>query len=800
MTHLHWKNPGKIVRLVAVALAAALAAPTAAFPAGKEAAEHDDATRRRQAMDEWYNDVRANHGKGKKNGGPWSAAYRRFMLDAAARERARWGAQIPGAESTQAQPAGSTVAAVSASGAWFNIGPTRADFLTNGGTTLNVTDTGRVRSVVVDPANAGIIYVAYSGGGVWRTLDDGATWASLSDALGTLSTGALAMDPANSSTLYLGLGDPFDGTGIGLVKSTNGGDTWSAPVYLGASTVTPDVLVSRTDSNVVMAATNAGLFRSTDAGATWTAAALATGFPGAPYVWSLAWAGGTRYVATLEADPANTSASAGQVWASADNGATWTRATGIGAVGRMTVAAATAVDPAPAILYVLASTTAGDLAEVYKSTDGGATFVATGAARKRYTNGNREARNLSGIFNTQGWYDQGIAVNPADPNEVYMGGALHVARTRDGGATWSQVSNWLAQFGLPYVHADLHAITFAGNRLYLGTDGGVFVSEDNGVTFDDRLNVGIASHLFYSVGSSTAAPDAVVGGLQDNGTRVRVGSSTTYNQVLGGDGFGSDIHPTDGQSMLGTLYYTRIYKSTNGGTSFASACSGIRECGSATGGVFITKVIPWGGDPTGNTVFTYAAAKVYKSANYATRWTALGTAGIPSGLAIRGFGVSRYNGNLMGIAGTSGRLLLSTNAGTSWTLKAATELPDNGLSLSAVAYAQDGTIFVASVAPDQNAAHLWKSSDGGATFVRADNLGNGFPTGIPVNHLVLDPQNATTIYAATHLGVYVSTNLGTTWVRYGTGMPLVNVTDLYVAPDGSFARAATFGRAIWQMN
>jgi hypothetical protein len=367
------------------------------------------------------------------------------------------------------------------------------------------------------------------------------------------------------------------------------------------------------------------------------------------------------------------------------------------------------------------------------------------------------------------------------------------------GATWTQVSNWLAQFGLPYVHADLHAITFAGNRLYLGTDGGVFLSEDGGGTYTDRLNVGIASHLFYSVGSSTAAPDAVVGGLQDNGTRVRVGTTSTFNQVIGGDGFGSDINAVNGQNMLGSLYYTRIYKSTNGGATFASSCSGIRECGSSSGGVFLTKVIPWGGDPSGNTVFTYAAAKVYRSTDYAGRWSALGTSGIPSGLAIRGFGVSRSNGNLMGIAGTSGRLLLSTNGGASWTLKPATDLPANGLSLNAVAFADNGTIFVSSVAPDQNAAHLWKSADGGTTFVRADQ-GNGLPEGIPINHLVLDPQSATTMYAATHLGVYVTSNLGASWERFGSGMPLVNVTDLYVAPDGSFARAATFGRALWQMN
>ena len=56
-----------------------------------------------------------------------------------------------------------------------------------------------------------------------------------------------------------------------------------------------------------------------------------------------------------------------------------------------------------------------------------------------------------------------------------------------------------------------------------------------------------------------------------------------------------------------------------------------------------------------------------------------------------------------------------------------------------------------------------------------------------------------TLYAATHLGVYRSTDAGATWARFGSGMPLVNVTDVEILPDSSLVRAATFGRSVWEL-
>ncbi|HJW32601.1 MAG TPA: hypothetical protein VJ505_04465, partial [Holophagaceae bacterium] len=561
----------------------------------------DRADLRSQAMRQWWGD--------------WSPEFRKFLLDTAATERQSHARLMPKAGGPEMGVAAPTT------GTWSNIGPTQAAFETNGGTTLNVSDSGRPVSIVVDPTNASIIYLATSGGGVWKTTNGGTSWAPITETLGTLSMGFLAMDPSNSSTLYLGLGDAFDGTGIGIVKSTDGGATWGAVQTLGASRSIRAVLVDPANTSVILVATNAGLFRSTDAGATYSAvASIASTVP----CWDLAWAGSSNFVLST-----GDSTVAGVVYRSTDHGATWTASTGIGSTAqRISVAAAPS---SRSTLYAMAATAppatpANDLLDIYKSTDGGATWVALGVPAKSYTNTNAESSSPKSLLGGQGFYNHMILVDPTNANVAYFGGQLLLAKTTDGGSTWSQKTNWLAQYSLPYVHADFHtgSISSNGQTLYVGTDGGIFKSTDGGSTWTSTLNVGITSHLIYSVSSSLNTPDAVLGGFQDNGTRIRSGATGTFNQTLGGDGFGTAMQASNGANQLGTLYYDRVYKSTNSGSTWSLASTGITESNNSSTAPFITRITTSPADATGNTVYTFSNLKVYKSTNFAGSWTAMG--------------------------------------------------------------------------------------------------------------------------------------------------------------------------------
>ena len=777
--------------------------------------EKDNAGDRARWRAEWQEEGSSTRIKGnEKHGGNLSIEFRRSMLESADKERSKWGRMIPGLKNqgsalsapttlTSGSTATPTMLAAATGTTWANMGPTKADVAKNGGTSLAKSDAGRPTGIVFDPANTNIIYAAFAGGGLWKTTNAGAAWTPMTESLGTLSIGALAMDPNNSATLYLGLGDAFDGTGIGMVKSTDAGVTWSAPVYLGASTVINAIQVAPLNTNIVLAATNKGLFRSNDAGATWAALSLPTGQVDVPYIWSIAWTGGSSFAVSLEANPGLTTASSnGQVMVTSDNGNTWTKASGLtktSGVGRTTIAVAPSNR---SILYAMSAipnaTSSSDLADIFKSTNGGISWTALNAPAKRYTKTNTEASTMATLLNGQGWYNHMITIDPVNPSVAYFGGSLTVAKTSDGGSTFTQKSNWLAQFSLPYVHADFHTGAMQGSTLIVGTDGGLFKSTDGGATFTDSQNVGLTTHLIYSVGSSPANVNAMIGGFQDNGTRVRSGNTTTFNQYIGGDGFGSAIHRTNANTMLGSLYYTRIYKSTDGGLTFASANTGITESNNSSTAPFNTGITTWEGAANADTLFTWANAKVYKSINYAGSWTAMGVTGLPTtSFFIRGVGVAASNVNVVGIVANGGRVFLTTNGGTSWTTPSA--LPNNGSSLSKIAFdpANPNTIYVTSVAADSTKNHAWKSIDAGVTWTA---LSSGLPTGAPVNTIKVDPMSSSTVYAGTHFGVYRSVDGGTTWARFGTGMPLVNVDDIYVSADSTLVRAASFGRGFWQLN
>ena len=795
---------------------------------GSEAAPAvmDRPTARTNWKAQWYDEAGQQPvitGKSKQRssqGGPGDAEFRRRMLEAAATEKQKWGDMIPGVKgqgamvgstkpSTTSTTAAPTSLAAATGTTWSNLGPTKADVAQNGGTSLAKTDAGRVSAIVIDPADVNKIYAGFSGGGVWKTINGGSSWTPITESIGSLSVGALTIDPGNSNTLYLGLGDPFDGTGIGMMKSTDAGTTWTGPVYLGGATVINDIKVAPGGS-VILAATNVGVYRSTNAGATWTAVTLATGQTASPYAWSIGWTGGTNFVVSVEANKAATTGTTdGQIHRTTDNGATWTKSTGFTAtagVGRTSlgVGASTRSNPSTAVLYALAgvpnATTATDFAGIFKSTNGGSSWTTVGSSTKTYTNANSESSNLGSLLGGQAGYNQLVVVDPSNASVAYFGGQLLLARTADGGSTYTQKTNWLGQFSLSYVHADFHAAAMLGTTLIVGSDGGLFKSTDAGTTFTDALNVGITSHLIYSVGSSPAYPNSIIGGFQDNGTRVRSSvTPTTFNQYIGGDGFGSLVHPTNGL-MLGSLYYTRIYKSTTAtGNVFNAANTGITESNSQTAAPFNTGIVPWAGDAGGNTIFTWVNAKVYKSTNFAGSWAAIGISGLPTtSFVIRSVGVAPSNVNIVGLVANGGRVYQTTNGGTSWSL--AGTLPNNNLSLSKVTYdpVNPSILYVASAAATATASHLWKSVNGGASFTAID--GGGFPAGVPVNTVRVDPGNTSVVYAGTHLGIYRSIDGGTNWARFGSGLPLVNVEDIYISPTSSVVRIATFGRGFWQLN
>ena len=133
---------------------------------------------------------------------------------------------------------------------------------------------GRVNVVYVDPNNANIIYVGTPAGGIWKSIDAGTNWTSLSDKLPQIGVSGIVTDPSNSNIVYIATGDKdaSDTYSVGIFKSTNGGSTWNTTglSFTNTTTRASDIYIHPTNSNILWVATNVGLFKTINAGVTWT--------------------------------------------------------------------------------------------------------------------------------------------------------------------------------------------------------------------------------------------------------------------------------------------------------------------------------------------------------------------------------------------------------------------------------------------------------------------------------------------------------------------------------------------------
>ncbi|HJU83571.1 MAG TPA: hypothetical protein VJ600_05130 [Holophagaceae bacterium] len=802
-------------RLSALGFAFALTAlPAADAPARPRtqahrpgASEADDAEGRRAWNRYWFGDV--------------TPEYLAFKNGAAAREVARWGSTFPRSGSH-------LLPATTLSGpTWTNLGPTANTV----SATFPDIDSGRPRSVVTDPTDAKILYLATSGGGVWKctnadlTATTDWTWTPVTDSLpasgatGNVSVGALAMSPTDHLTLYLGLGDPFDAAGTGIYVTHDGGSTWTAATLAGATpTFSTDILAL--SGTIVLAATDTGLFRSTDGGATFSSALA--GLPSG-LVWSVQKFSATELICTSEAGGMET---AGSIYYSSDAGATWTLATAtMTSPGRITVATSPASGTQAWGIYE--NLTTGDIQRgLLKTTDKGHTW--TFVAAPTVTGG--LFQGIGGSMSTdggQGFYNHGIAVDPANINHVFVGANLALYRSLDGGATWAQMTHWYGDRHV-YAHADYHCARWSQtgtSTLFLGNDGGLCIVRDpfratiptgtgtvaSDPTFiDNRRNRGLVTHLVYNLGSTQAtnAADAkyrIALGMQDNGTRVRIDTgsglqnSSVFDDHIGGDGFGTVWSPSDATLALGSYYYSNILFSTDGGTNFSSA-TGITEANDPANAPFQSR-IALGQTTTPAVAYTITNAKVYQSTNFGQTWTSMDMTGYDTARLMRNVNGSRGS-SAVGAASSGGRFWV--NYGSGWST--AGDITNGTFNTSYIWFdtTNDQILYGATVAPTASAHHLFKSVNGGATWTFIDQTSgggdNGFPFGIPVHVIQNDPTSHTTLYAGTDFGVYKSTDSGATWARFGTGLPLVATRDLYLAPDGAYLRAATFGRGVWEIS
>ncbi|MDB4956970.1 MAG: hypothetical protein JWO36_4539 [Myxococcales bacterium] len=804
---------------------------------------------------------------------------------------------------------------------WVNLGPTDAPKEFNYFEIASV-DSGRPNTIIVDPRDPNVVYMAVSGGGVWKTFDfvsaPSPTWAPTMDTLPNLAVGALALDPDHPDTLYAGNGDFVDTSGNTILKTTDGGGTWSDPIVLAGTYPAPNGVVANVGSiravsargDLVFAATDVGLFRSSDAGASFALVDLpnAGGSALAESIWNIVDVGGGAWVASgmtacaVGAPPPGLfGANAGQfgctlgnnvaIWRS-DDGASWSPVTSLpptAGTGRTTLAVGSTADPANTVIYAFVGSVNGDRTMgFWRSKDGGKTWRdSTGTLANPTLASNMDDSCVDiNVGHNQTWYNQAIVVDPTNADHVLVGGNLCGMRTLDGTAdapTWELVSHWLpgTAFGetangrLPYVHADWHtatAVAFNGQaRIFAGTDGGIFSSTNlfdantpaESVTWTHH-NRGLATHLMYALASGdpvTANPFLLYAGLQDNGTRFRAdpANPSAFNQAIGGDGIGATVHvSTSGTTYWGSVEFGRLFckpaetdcsvelpeAPDDASSHWHTASSPVAMLADAAEidervrerlrGIgedsepFFIHYANVETDVDGQSVLTNTDRQVFVSvaqgSGFAFTPISQDLTTDPNGAGFSNVTASRTIAGLYGAAGLTSRkpFYFTTTGNTPATWTTAQPVFPTGTTARLTGPAaldfppvlpagtQPGQVFIGAFTgtlndanqtpPPDTKGRLYRTTDFGQTWtsiVGADPA-HRLPN-VPVYVVKYDPLTATTIYAGTELGVYLSLDDGATWDRMGEGLPIVPVRDIYVAKNQEFIRVATYGRGLWEI-
>lgn len=634
---------------------------------------------------------------------------------------------------------------------WFSLGPENL--------------AGRMLSIAFDPVHVGVLYAGAAGGGLWKSTDNGSSWKPLTDDLPSLAVGGVCVSPADPDVVVIATGE---GTfnidrigGVGILRSTDAGRNWSATNvtasvssghgfhFVRANAVTGTMLAGATD----------GLYRSTDDGVTWTT--IKTGGHYFDAVWR---PGSATTVFTVRGDCGCAGAN---VKVSTDDGLTWATAGTGGATGTTvgkSKLAVTAANPDYVYAIHVNASTSGMLG-LYRTTDGGATWSLRASSP-----------NIPG---GQGWYNLSLAADPGDPEKIIAGG-VSLYRSVNGGASFSVVGG--------NVHVDHHLAEYDAwdsNTLWVGSDGGLWRSTDDGASWSDR-NDGLVTYQFYDVcvNRNAGTPYYVLGGTQDNGTD-RYSGTTTWSEGLGGDGMVCNINEVNGTSVFGETQFGGHYRNTSSGTG---AWSPIQVGITGTG----QWVAPVAQDPArGGSLYTETDDGIFRT-------TTGGTSGWSPVATHRAVWIdfSRIDGNVAWTTHGTGTWI-TTDDGSSWT-KAAAFGFSTGTPTKVHAHPADvDGAFVTFSGYSSSIAHVALTTDRGATWA---NVSGDLP-GHPVNAIAIDPDYPIDWYVGTDVGVYKSDTGGVNWIPLGEGsLPNTVVSDLEISGPARKLVAGTHGRGAWELD
>ncbi|MFN8579729.1 MAG: hypothetical protein U0163_01945 [Gemmatimonadaceae bacterium] len=701
---------------------------------------------------------------------------------------------------------------------------------------------GRITDVAVNEANSYEFYVASATGGVWKTTDNGVTWAPVFDRATTHSVGSIAVDQLRPQNVWVGTGEATNrqssSWGDGVYKSTDGGRTWTN-MGLSEGRHVARIAIDPTNSDVVYVAVpghlwgpnpERGLYKTVDGGRTWqlvlkkdedTGAVDVAIDPSDPQtVYAAMYQRRRQPFGFVGGGPGS------GLYKSTDAGRTWKQLTAglpTTTVGRIGISI---YRKDPRVVYICleqgeryTSSISYDkrLAGIFRSDDKGETWRAMGD------------------WNPRPAYSSQIRVDPSDQSRIYM---VAYSFSDDSGKTFKSPRQSL--------HGDDRIVWVDpkdSRHVIKGDDGGVGISYDRGLKWLYVSSLPISQ--FYHVSASTSSPYFVCGGLQDNGSWC--GPSRTYStqgilnddwfRVGGGDGFNNVIDTTDNRTVYSSSQYLGITKVDVRTLEAKNIRPTIKEGEGPKLGNWgapdpkVGKKIPPAGwnspfiisphDP--NTVYA-GMAVLWTSNDRGNTWRSLGnpTSGVDRRtLTIMGQspeqqtlslddGVSYYptisalaesprTAGLLWVGTDDGNLQRSTDGGRTWTNVVA-HVPNvpKGTWVAAVAPSRFAprTVYAAfdGHQRDDYRNYLFKSTDNGESWT---SIAGDLPPERAIHAIAEDVRNPSVLYLGTEFGLYVTIDGGTHWMSMRNNMPTIPVNDLVIQPRENDLVLATHGRGVW---
>jgi len=675
---------------------------------------------------------------------------------------------------------------------------------------------GRITAIEGVNNNPKTLYIGTAGGGIWKSTTAGMTFEPVFEKY-PQSIGCLAIDQNKPETIWAGTGESnmrnSVAIGLGLYKSTDAGRNWTR-VGLENSEHISKIILHPSDPNTVYVAVpgklwsdspDRGLYKTSDGGKTWE---------------KILYTDEKTGCADIIMDPRNPDVLLASMWQfrrtpysfvsggpgsalykSIDGGKTWRKLTnGIpaGEIGRIALA--------------LAPSAPDNMLAIVESEKTSLLISADGGESWKYQSANSNVTARPFYFST-------IVVDPKDPKRVYRP-AFSFSYSVDGGYSFSEASN-----AGGWVHSDHHALWINPNvtsQMYLGTDGGVYMSLDQGVTWAHLNTLPVSQ--FYHVSTDNKSPYNVYGGLQDNGSWRGPSQSAggienrDWENVGGGDGFWVQPDPQDPEIVYSESQGGMISKS-----NLRTNQSQIIQPQAVKGedkyrwnwntpivcGIKNPKALYMGAQylfKTEDRGYSWQRISPDLTTNDAIKQKQAESGGVTvdntsaeNHCTIFSIGPSPLDENLLFVGTDDGNIQVTRDGGKNWELisKNISGVPAGAWVSRVTPSRFDRNLVYATFdnhAYGDMSTYAAKSTDGGKTWslISNDKVLQGY-----AHVLVEDLVSRDLLFLGTEFGLYISNDGGQTWILYKSKLPeYVAVRDIVVQPKTNDLVLATHGRGI----